>query len=247
MEPSDKRRCIRAIAVPQIRPLAPLPLGLGVLRRLELTSLLADLLPPHPAQVLSTGRGTEALVWAILDGDHALYKGGPRLDERGMVARLQPGLTRAALPDDRFGQMRAALCAAHLNKVLSAIALKALAVYAIPTPWLHRDTTTMALYGAYAEEPKIPRAPRLAYGPSQDGRDDLTQGLLSLGVRGDGGIPLRLGVRDGKRRDSVATPVAIAEGLAWGWAGMRGIVAARKAYSRRTLGVCRERQVHCVT
>jgi len=131
--------------------------------------------------------------------------------------------------------------------VLSAIALKALAVYAIPTPWLHQDTTTMALYGAYAEEPKIPRAPRLAYGPSQDGRDDLTQGLLSLGVRGDGGIPLRLGVRDGKRRDSVATPVAIAEGLAWGWAGMRGIVAARKAYSRRTLGVCRERQVHCVT
>ena len=215
--------------MPQIRPLAPLPLGLGVLRRLELTSLLADLLPPHPAQVLSTGRGTEALVWAILDGDHALYKGGPRLDERGMVARLQPGLTRAALPDDRFGQMRAALCAAHLNKVLSAIALKALAVYAIPTPWLHQDTTTIALYGAYEDEPKIPWAPRPADGHSKDGRDDLKQVLLRLGVSGDGGIPLRLGVRDGNRSDSVETPVAIEECLTLGWAGMRGIVADSKA------------------
>src|SRR4029450_4556080 len=35
VEPSDNRRCIMAIAVQQIRPLAHLPLILGVLRRLE--------------------------------------------------------------------------------------------------------------------------------------------------------------------------------------------------------------------
>jgi hypothetical protein len=29
--------------------------------------------------------------------------------------------------------------------VLSALALKALEVYTIPTPWLHQDPTTMAL------------------------------------------------------------------------------------------------------
>ena len=63
-----------AIAVQQIHPVAHLPLVLGVLRRLELTSLLDDLIPPHPAHVLSTGHGAEALVLAILDGDHALYK-----------------------------------------------------------------------------------------------------------------------------------------------------------------------------
>jgi len=67
--------------------------------------------------------------------------------------------------------------------------------------------------------------------------------LLSLGVSGDSGIPLRLGVRDGNRSDSVETPVAIAECLALGLEGMRGIVADSKAYSRRTLGVCLERQV----
>jgi hypothetical protein len=49
-----------AIAVQQIRPVAHLPLVLGVLRRLEVASLLDDLLPPHPAHVRSTGCGVES-------------------------------------------------------------------------------------------------------------------------------------------------------------------------------------------
>jgi transposase len=236
-----------AIAVQQIRPIAHLPLILGILRRLEVASLIDDLIPPHPEHVLTTGRGVEALVLAILDGDHALYKVGQRLEERGLVALLQPGLTRASLHDDRLGHILDALFAANLNTVFGAIALKALEVYAIPTPWLRQDTTTIALYGAYADAPKTPRAPRPAYGHSKDGRDDLKQVLLSLGVRGDGGIPLRLGVRDGNRSDSVETPRAIEECLALGLAGMRGIVADSKAYSRRTLGVCLEHKIDLVT
>ena len=67
-----------AIAVQQIRPIAHLPLILGVLRRLEVAAVVDTLIPPHPEHVLSTGRGVEALVLALLDGDHALYKIGQR-------------------------------------------------------------------------------------------------------------------------------------------------------------------------
>jgi hypothetical protein len=74
------------------------------------------------------------LVLAILDGHHALYKVGKRLEERGMVPLLQPELTRAALNDYRLGHILDALLAANRNKVFSAIALQALEVYAIPTP-----------------------------------------------------------------------------------------------------------------
>src|SRR5262252_7358460 len=243
----NDRRCIMAIAVQQIDPIAHLPLVLGVLRRLEVATVIDRLIPPHPAHELATGRGVEALVLAMLDGHHALSKVGQRLEERGMLAMLQPGLTRASLHDYRLGHILDALFAANLNKVFSAIALKALEVYAIPTPWLHHDTTTIALYGAYAEEPKTPRAPRPAYGHSKDGRDDLKQVLLSLGVSGDGGIPLRLGVRDGNRSESVETPVAIEACLALGLDGVRGIVADSKASSRRTLGLCLERGVGIVT
>src|SRR5882762_5102987 len=89
------RRCLMAVSVQQIYPVAHLPLVLGVLRRLEVATVIDGIIPPHPAHVLSCGRGVEALVMAILDGDHALYKVGRRLEERGLVSLLQPGLTRA--------------------------------------------------------------------------------------------------------------------------------------------------------
>jgi len=180
------------------------------------------------------------VVLAILDGDHALYKVGQRLEDRGMVPLLQPGLTRASLHDDRLGHILDALCAANLHRVFGAIALKALAGYAIPPPWLHQDTTTMALYGVYEDEPKALVAPRPAYGHSKDGRDDLQQVLLSLGVSGDGGLPLRLGIREGNTSDSVETPLAREECRSLGRAGVQGIVAESKASSRRTWGLCLE-------
>jgi len=63
-----------ALAVQQMHPVAHVPLVLGILRRLEVAAIIDRLIPPHPAHVLSAGRGVEALVLAILDGDHALYK-----------------------------------------------------------------------------------------------------------------------------------------------------------------------------
>lgn len=138
------------LPVQQIRPVAHLPWVLGVIRRLEVATVIDSLLTPQPAHVLSPGRGVEALVLALLDGDQALYKVGQRLEERGRLEWLQAGVTRASLHDYRLGHIRDALFAANLNKVYSAIVLKALEVYAISTPWLHQDTTTLALYGGLA-------------------------------------------------------------------------------------------------
>jgi transposase len=238
-----------AVIMQQIRPVAPLPLVLGVVRKLNVAALIETLCPPHPAHVLSCGRGVEALLLAILDGHHALYKVGPRLEERGMLPLLQAGLGRASLNDYRLGQILATLFAAQLNRVFGAIALNALEVYALSTSWLHQDTTTISLYGAY-EEASRPIAelvpPRPAYGHSKDGRDDLKQVLLSLGVNSDG-LPLRMGLRDGNTSDSPEPPVAIEECVALGLDGVHGIVADRKAYCKRTLGLCLEQRVGLIT
>jgi Domain of unknown function (DUF4277) len=115
-----------ATTIQQIHSVAHLPLVLGVLRRLEVATVIDRLIPPHPAHGLSCGRGVEALVLAILDGHHALYKVGRRLEERGMLPLLQPGLARTALNDYRLGHILEALFATNLNKVFGAIALKAL-------------------------------------------------------------------------------------------------------------------------
>jgi transposase len=236
-----------AISIHRIAPVAHLPLVLGVLRKLNVAQLTDTLIPPNPSHVLSCGRGVEALVLAILDGHHALYKVGRRLDERGMLPLLQPGLGATSVHDTRLGQILDALFAANLNRVFGAMALQALETYAIETPWLHQDTTTIALYGAYEAAAADPAAPRPAYGHSKDGRGDLKQVLFSLGVSGDGGIPLRMGLRDGNTSDSVEVPQAIEESLALGLDGVKGNVADSKAYSQRTLGLCLEQQVGLVT
>ena len=87
------------VTIQQISPVAHLPLALGVIRKLNVAALIDTFCPPHPAHVLSCGRGVEALLLAILDGHHALYKVGARLEDRGMVPLLHPGLTRVSLHD----------------------------------------------------------------------------------------------------------------------------------------------------
>jgi transposase len=236
-----------AVTIGRLAPVAHLPLILGVLRKREVAQLIDTRLPPHPTHVLSCGRGVEALVLAILDGHHALYKVGRRLDARGMLPLLQPAREATSVHDTRLGQSLDALFAANLNQVFSAIALQALETYAIATPWLHPDTTTIARYGAYPDVAGASDGPRPPYGHSKDGRRDLTQVLVSLGVSGDGGWPLRMGLRDGNTSDSVEVPPAIAERLALGLGGFKGIGADAKAYSQRTLGLGLAHQVGLVT
>jgi transposase len=236
-----------AVTVDRVAPVAHLPLVLGVLRKLEIATLIDSMIPPHQDQIVSAGRAVEALVLSILDGHHALYKVGRRLDERGMLALLQPGLEPQSLHDSRLGQTLDALYNANLHTVFSAIALQALDIYRISTPWLHQDTTTISFYGAYEDGEGDQKGPRPTYGYSKDGRADLKQVILSLGVSGDGGIPLRMGLHDGNRSDTLDVPQAIEQSAALGLGGLRGIVADSKAYTPRTLGLCQETGMGLVT
>jgi Domain of unknown function (DUF4277) len=117
-----------AMAMQQLQPVAHLPLVLGVVRKRNVAALSDPLCPPHPAPILSCGRGVEALLLAMLDGHHALYQVGARVEERGRLPLLQDGLGRVSLNDDRLGQIRDALFGAQLHRVFGAIALNALDV-----------------------------------------------------------------------------------------------------------------------
>ena len=90
-----------AMAVQTSDPVAPGPVVLGVLRRLEGATGIDRLLPSPPAPGLACGRGVAARVHALRDGPPALDPVGQRLEERGLGARLHPGLPRAALPAER--------------------------------------------------------------------------------------------------------------------------------------------------
>ena len=68
-----------------------------------------------------------------------------------MSELLRQGLTAESLSDNRLGRVLDSLFASGLNRVFGTLAaLKALEVYAIPVPWVHQDTTTIAFHGVYA-------------------------------------------------------------------------------------------------
>jgi hypothetical protein len=130
------------------RPVAHGPVVLGVVRKLHIAALSETCCPPHPAHILSCGPGVQALRLAMLEGPHALYKVGARVEERGLRPLLQDGRGRAALHDDRRGQMLDPFCAAQCAHGCGVIALKAWEVYALSPPGLPQDTTTSSLSGA---------------------------------------------------------------------------------------------------
>jgi uncharacterized protein DUF4277 len=103
-----------------IRPVAHLPLLLGILWQFEVATSIDGFLPPHPDNVLSGGHGGEALVLAMLDGHHALYKVGTRWEEHGLLALPQRGLARESLNDYRTG--RATCRAQHPDAALRTVA-----------------------------------------------------------------------------------------------------------------------------
>jgi|SRR5712691_9297203 len=104
-----------AVEVSEIRPVTHLPLILGMLWKLEVTAR-PGCVPPAPSH-------HDSCLWPAggsLDlgdsgGHHALYKVGQRLEERGMLPLLQPGLRRASLNDYRLGQILDVLFAANLG------------------------------------------------------------------------------------------------------------------------------------
>jgi hypothetical protein len=94
-----------AITMPQLSPVAHVPLVLGGVRTRPVAALIDTCCPPHPAHILSCGRGVAALLLAMLAGPPALAKVRAHLEERGRLPWLQDGLARVSLHDDRLGQM----------------------------------------------------------------------------------------------------------------------------------------------
>jgi hypothetical protein len=65
----------------QMRPVAHVPVVLGILRRLEIATVIACLIPPSPAHRLTCRRGVEAVGLTILDGHRAYAMPTPWLHQ----------------------------------------------------------------------------------------------------------------------------------------------------------------------
>lgn len=178
------------------------------LRRLDIARLVDERVRPDPRSRVTHGQCIEALVASILLGKHTLYAVGELLDPYDLELTLGfRGATARQLHDFRLAKAMDALFDAGVQTVSSAALLRAVEVHDLELDRLHLDTTSVAVYGDYAnsespEDPEDPQAiPEVTRGYSKDNRGDLKQVIYSLAVTGDGAVPAFARVASGNRAD----------------------------------------------
>jgi transposase len=189
------------------RRVGALPVVNAVLGRLGVDDLLgAYLAEPDPRVGLSSARAIGVLIRNLAVGREPLYglAAWAAGHEAGLVG-VGPG-EAALLNDDRVGRALDELFVADRASLMTALSLAAIRTYRIDCSELHNDSTSLALYGAYAGATGANhggiRPPLPARGHSKDHRPDLKQLVWVLTVSADGAVPLTYRLCDGNTEDS---------------------------------------------
>ncbi len=184
-----------------------LPVVNTVLERLGLAKLLDDHLPePDPRCALTAAHAIGVLVRNLALGREPLY--GLRAwaaDYDPALLGLHAGETEL-LNDDRVGRALDQLFFSDRASLLTALSLRAIDAFGIALEELHDDSTSLVLYGAYADATGAPLAgispPKPARGFSKDHRGDLKQLVWILTISADGAVPVTYRMVDGNTEDS---------------------------------------------
>ena len=184
-----------------------LPVVNAVLERLGLAKLLVDHLPePDPRCELTPAQAIGVLVRNLALGRQPLYGlCAWAADYDPTLLGLQGGEAEL-LKDDRVGRALDQLFFSDRASLLTALSLSAIDAFGIALEELHDDSTSLVLYGAYADATGAPRAgvspPRPARGFSKDHRGDLKQLVWILTISADGAVPITYRMVDGNVEDS---------------------------------------------
>ena len=145
----------------------------------------------------STGECVEALIVAILQGKHTLYRVDELLEPYDLEVAFGWESDWARFSEQRLAKALDDVFASGPQQLYSAVLTSAVRNYDLGLTSLHFDTTSIKLQGDYAlssepDDPEDPSAvPNVTYGYSKDHRPDLKQIVLGLTVSGDGAVLYR--------------------------------------------------------
>jgi transposase len=142
---------------------------------------------------------SETLVIALLNvmtERFPLYKMGEWALERGVISPEKA----ECFTDDRVGRALDRLFCADRASITTQVVLSAIQSYNLEINRIHNDSTSVTLFGDYAEYENT-KAAKPKHGHNKDHRPDLKQLLFSLSVADDGAVPLHFKVWDGNITD----------------------------------------------
>ncbi len=183
-----------------------LPIVSHFLDRLGLEAMLERYLPAGDVRVLmAASRAIRALVINLCLEREPLYGIGEwaaRFDAGALGLELEEV---ALLCDDRVGRALDRLFDCDRASLLTELVLCAIKEFRVDCSQLHNDSTSITLYGEYADADGRARGGQgtaaAKRGHNKEHRGDLKQLLLILTVSADGAVPLAHRLADGNLSD----------------------------------------------
>jgi transposase len=151
---------------------------------------------------VSCGQGTQALILNALGFvGRALYLMPDYLHNKPVDLLVDPDLTAEDFNDDTLGRCLDDLYQAGVTEVFFRVAGHALQVYGVRSDFVHLDSSSFHLHGAYDPEEPEQEAISVTYGYSKDHRPDLKQVVLQLITSHKSALPVWLEVLSGNSND----------------------------------------------
>jgi transposase len=192
------------------RRLSYLPVVMDTLRRCGIFSVIEQAIKDDPRSKVTTSECVAVILCGVFLGHHDLWRLADRLAPFDMATVLQdPDVDLSLFTEERLAKALDDLYAADLDKLITPLAIHTIEQFRLSTDFVHFDTTSLTLFGAYESEEFgsmsesiVPTPPMISYGYSKDHRPDLKQILFGTLVSCDGGVPLYGKALDGNRSDN---------------------------------------------
>lgn len=179
----------------------------GICNRINLIQIIDDSLPTPSNRRVSCGQATQALILNALGlSGRALYLMPEYLRNKPVDLLIGAGLVADDFNDDALGKGLDELQQAGVTELFARVAARAVAEFEVATPYVHLDTSTFSLHGAYDSETaqdsvRKMEAVEIRHGYSKEQRPDLKQVVVSLITSQASALPLWLEVLDGNSSD----------------------------------------------
>ncbi len=179
----------------------------GICKQIKLIEIIDGSLAMPTARKVSCGAAVQAMVLNALGlTGRALYLMPEYMSNKPVDLLIGEGLTGADFNDDTLGRALDEVQQAGVTELFARVASKAVAVFEVESEYVHLDTSSFSLYGAYESKVaeravKVMEAVEISHGYSKEQRPDLKQVVVTLITSQASALPLWLEVLDGNSSD----------------------------------------------
>jgi transposase len=179
----------------------------GICKQINLIQIVDESILIPTGRKVSCGQAVQAMVLNALGlTGRALYLMPEYMRNKPVDLLIGEGLVAEDFNDDTLGRALDEVQQAGVTELFARVASQAVEVFEVESEYVHLDTSSFSLHGAYESEVaeravKVMEAVEIRHGYSKELRPDLKQVVVTLITSQASALPLWLEVLDGNSSD----------------------------------------------